>query len=236
LRRLERLKPAYRDVAAFHISFAKAISGNPICPMASSRRNFLRSYPLGLLLGFAPLIVFSILTGLSVDLALWASFAVAFVLAIRDFAQTRILRTLDVGSTLLFGLLAIYTGFIQPSLSVQAVRLIVDGGFLVVCGASVLGGTPFTLTYVREQVSKELRRTRDFLRTHRVVSAAWLLAFATMSAVDAAATFNKKFPVALDSAVSLGVLTLAVIFTARHRGVQALQPARIKRPRPMRLL
>ena len=156
---------------------------------------------MGLLLGFAPLIVFSILTGLSVDLALWASFAVAFVLAIRDFAQTRILRSLDVGSTLLFGLLAIYTGFIQPSLSVQAVRLVVDGGFLVVCGASVLGGTPFTLAYVREQVSKELRRTRDFLRSHQIVSAAWLLAFAAMSAVDAAATFQlKKFPVTLDGA------------------------------------
>jgi signal transduction histidine kinase len=191
---------------------------------------------LGLLLGFAPLIVFSIVTGLSVDLALWAAFAVAFVLAIRDFAQTRILRSLDVGSTLLFGLLAIYAGFIHPSISVQAVRLIVDGGFLVVCGAFVLGGTPFTLDYMREQVSKELRRTRDFLRTHQVVSAAWLFAFAAMSAVDAVATFNKKFPVTLDGAASLAVLTLAVIFTARHRGVQALQPVRIKRPRPTRLL
>ena len=57
-----------------------------------------------------------------------------------------------------------------------------------------------------------------------------------MSAVDAAATFNKKFPVTLDGAVSLAILTLAVIFTARHRGMQALQPARIKRPRPTRLL
>ncbi len=189
---------------------------------------------MGLLLGFAPLIVFSIVTGLSVDLALWAAFAVAFVIAIRDFAQTRILRALDVGSTILFGLLALYAGFIQPSLSVQAIRLVVDGGFLVAAIGSVLAGTPFTLDYVRQQVSREIRRAPDFLRANLVVSGAWLFAFAAMSAVDAAATFNKKFPVTLDGAASLAVLTLAVIFTARYPGMQNLQPARLQRARTMR--
>ena len=191
---------------------------------------------MGLLLGFAPLIVFSIVTGLSVDLALWSAFAVAFVIAIRDFAQTRILRALDVGSTLLFGLLALYAGFIQPSLSVQAIRLIVDGGFLIIACRSLLAGTPFTLDYVRQQASREIRRAPDFLHSNFVVTSAWLFAFAAMSAIDAAATFNKTFPVTLDGAASLAVLTLAVIFTARYPGMQILEPARLQRPRTIRRL
>ena len=78
---------------------------------------------MGILLGFAPFIVFALLAGLSIDLALWTALAAAFVIGIRDFAHTRLLRVLDMGSVVLFGLLALYTGFIQPSLSIPAVHL-----------------------------------------------------------------------------------------------------------------
>ena len=145
---------------------------------------------MGILLGFAPFIVFALLTGLSIDLALWAALASAFVIAIRDFAHTRLLRVLDMGSVALFGLLALYTGFIQPSLSIAGVRLIVDGGLMAIALVSILIGNPFTLDYAREQVPEEFWQTPLFLRTNYIIASVWVLAFGAMTAADAAATFS----------------------------------------------
>ena len=192
---------------------------------------------MGLLLGFAPLIAFSILTNVSVDLALWSALTIAFVIAIRDFEQTRILRALDVGSTILFGLLAVYVGFIQPGMSVQAVKLVVDLGFLMIGCGSILAGSPFILDYVREMVAKDTWRDPDLRRANVNIAGAWLFAFTAMSAADAAATFSRRVPFTLDAAAGLVALTLAIIFTARYPLPQRIQAAiRPRRSRPRRRL
>ena len=64
-----------------------------------------------LMLGFAPFILFTLLSRLSADLALWAAFAAAFVVTIRDFVERPGLRLLDGVSLVLFGLLALGRGF-----------------------------------------------------------------------------------------------------------------------------
>ncbi|HUJ02423.1 MAG TPA: hypothetical protein VLW75_02210, partial [Rhizomicrobium sp.] len=83
---------------------------------------------MGILLGFAPFILFALATSVSMSLALWLAFAAAFVNTIRDFVASPTVRVLDAGSMALFGSLALYFGFVDPSLSIEAVRLIVDGG------------------------------------------------------------------------------------------------------------
>jgi hypothetical protein len=181
---------------------------------------------MGILLGFAPFILFALLTNISVSLALWVAFAAAFAIGIRDFAHTRILRVLDVGSTILFGLLALYAGFIQPSLSVQAVRLVVDCGLLLIAATSIAIRNPFTLQYAREQTQQEFWNTPVFIRTNYIITAVWTLAFLVTTAADATATFNKKFPLSLDIGVGLAALALAVIFTARY---PVLVRARVQR-------
>jgi hypothetical protein len=157
---------------------------------------------------------------------LWAAFAAAFAIAIRDFAHTRILRVLDVGSTVLFGLLALYAGFIQPSLSLQAVRLVVDCGLLLIAVTSMAIRNPFTLQYAREQTPQEFWNTPVFIRTNYIITAVWTLAFLVTTAADGIATFNKKFPLSLDIGVGLAALALAVIFTARY---PVLVRARVQR-------
>src|SRR5476651_2449139 len=79
-----------------------------------------------LILGFAPFILFALLSRLSGDLALWTAFAAAFVVTIRDFVERPTLRLLDGFSLTLFGLLALGRGFVAPDLSLTAVRTIVD--------------------------------------------------------------------------------------------------------------
>ena len=80
-----------------------------------------------LVLGFAPFILFALLSRLSADLALWIAFAAAFVVTIRDFVERPALRLLDGTSLALFGLLALARGFVTPELTSAAVRALVDG-------------------------------------------------------------------------------------------------------------
>jgi len=171
---------------------------------------------MGVLLGFAPFIVFALLTSVSVSLALWAAFAAAFVITIRDFVQSPTVRVLDIGSMSLFGLLWLYDGFIQPGLSIQAVRLVVDGGLLIIAIASIVIRTPFTVQYAKEEVPQELWTSPRFLRTNYIITGVWTLAFAVMTAADASATFHPMLPLSLDVAAGLAVMAAAIVFTVRY--------------------
>ena len=171
---------------------------------------------MGILLGFTPFILFSLLTGLSVSLALWIAFAAAFAVGIRDFLHAKTLRVLDMGCLALFALLSLYVGFIQPSLAVQTVRMIADAGLLLIAIVSMATRKPFTLEYTRDEVPAELHETPLFVRANYILTAVWALAFAVMATADGYATFNKKFPLSLDVAAGLGALALAIVFTVRY--------------------
>lgn len=185
---------------------------------------------MGILLGFTPFIVFALLTSLSISLAIWVAFAISFALAIRDFASTKTLRTLDAGGMVLFGALALIAGFIAPSLPMQAVRFIIDVGLLLIALTSLAVGSPFTLQYAREQVSRESWDEPQFIRANYVITAVWALAFAAMATADAVAVLNKKFPLSLDIASGLAALVIAILFTARYPALARTRfsPARQK--------
>jgi hypothetical protein len=184
--------------------------------LASVRRRAERKPPLSMLVGFAPFAVFAVLSNLSQDLALWIAFATAFSVGIRDFAQEKLLRILDVGSAALFGLLALYAGFIQPGLTIEMVRLVVDGGLCVIAFLSIILRNPLTLQYAREQVPKEFWDTRRFVGSNYGLTALWMFAFAAMATIDALSNIDKKLPLTLDAALVLLVLLLAIAFTARY--------------------
>jgi hypothetical protein len=169
-----------------------------------------------MILGFVPVIIFTLLMNVSQDLAIWAAFAAAFAVAIRDFLQEKLLRFLDAGSTVLFGLLAFYAGFVQPGLTVEMTRLVVNAGFLALALASMALRNPFTLEYAREQVAREQWRSRRFLLTNYALTTFWAGAFGCLSAADALANFHKNLPPAFEAAVSLIVLLVAVGITARY--------------------
>jgi hypothetical protein len=169
-----------------------------------------------MILGFVPVILFALLATVSQDLGLWAAFAAAFTLTIRDFAQEQLVRLLDAGSMLLFGLLALYVGFIQPGVSTEMTRLMVDAGFFVLALASIILRNPVTLQYAREQVPREAWQSRRFLLTNYGLTAFWMLAFAMMCAADALANIHKDLPPSFDAAISLFVLVVAVGWTARY--------------------
>ena len=134
----------------------------------------------------------------------------------RSFLDTRVLKTLDAGSTVLLGLLALYKGFVQQSLSFGAVLLAVDGGLLAIMIASLLWHEPFTLQYAREQVAQDEWGSALFLRTNYVVTGVWVAALALMTIADAAATFAAAISVTMAAAAGLVALAAALTFSLRY--------------------
>lgn len=171
---------------------------------------------MGILLGFAPFIVFALLTSVSVSLGIWLAFTAAFVIAIRDFVESPTLRALDAAGVVLFGGLALFTGFIAPGATLEAVRFVVDGAFFLLCAGSLLIRRPVTLAYGHEHVPDELWNTPAFTRANYLMTAAWAAGFAVMAVADAAVIFESNFSLTLDIAIGLGVLGLVIAFTVRY--------------------
>jgi hypothetical protein len=171
---------------------------------------------MSLVLGFAPFILFAILMRLSVDLALWISLAVAFTIGIRAFLHTRVLKTLDVASVAIFGILALYKGFFAPALPGPAVRLIVDASLFAVALASLVAQQPFTLQYAREEVDHVFWDDPVFVRANYVIAIVWALAFLVMAIADGAATFDPSIPLTGAVAAGLAALIGALAFTWRY--------------------
>lgn len=141
---------------------------------------------MGMLLAFAPFIAFAVVDRLvgSAE-GLFAGFAVSAAILARDWlSANRRPKLLEIGTAILFGALAVYALFYNPGWSVIGVRLTVDAGLLVIVLMSIAVRQPFTLQYSREQVSSEVARSPEFLRTNYVISAVWALAFAVLVAAD----------------------------------------------------
>jgi len=170
---------------------------------------------MGILLGFTPFILFTLLTSISVSLALWIAFAAAFAISIRDFLHAKMVRVLDASCLLLFALLAIYAGFIQPSLTVKAVRFIADAAMLLIALGTMLLRNPFTLEYARDLVPSEEWPRPRFVRLNYFLTFFWALSFAVMGAADGLAAYTKIFPFYLEILLGLATLTFAIVVTVR---------------------
>jgi hypothetical protein len=171
---------------------------------------------MNLVVGFAPFILFTILSRLSVDLALWVAFAAAFVVTIRDFVESPSLRLLDAGSFALFALLALGRGFLDPNLSLAAVRFVAALSLFLLLGLPLALKRPFSVDYARLDEREAGWPPALFLRVNVLVSGAWVMAFAVMAAADGAVAFDAGLPLYGSIAISVVALAAAVTFTLRY--------------------
>lgn len=180
---------------------------------------------MNLVVGFAPFILFTLLSRLSADLALWVAFAAAFVVTIRDFVESPSLRLLDVGSLTLFALLALVRGFLDPNLSLAGVRFIAALVLLLVLAIPLALKKPFSVDYARLDPKEAGWPPELFLRVNYMVSSVWVGAFALMALADGAVTFNSDLPLYASIAVSVLALAFAISFTLRYPALAAKRAA-----------
>ncbi len=176
---------------------------------------------MNLVVGFAPFILFALLSRLSADLALWVAFAGAFVVTIRDFVESPSLRLLDVGSFVLFAALALVRGFLDPTLSLVAVRFIAETCLFLLLLAPLLLKRPFSVDYARLDPKEKGWPPDLFLRVNMLVSLIWVLAFAAMAIADGLVTFDPRLPLWASVAVSVAALGAAITFTLRYPALAA---------------
>jgi membrane protein YdbS with pleckstrin-like domain len=175
---------------------------------------------MSIVLGLTPFIVFFVfMRAVSPPAGLAAAFALSVLLGIRQWWRGESVKVLEVGSLALFGVLLIYTLVAAPDWTVATVRLAVDGGLLAIVLVSLAIGMPFTLQYARESVPKELWTSPLFMSTNRRITAVWAVAFAVMTAADAAAHYVETIPVWIDISASIIAFVAAVWFTRWYPAV-----------------
>ena len=175
-----------------------------------------RRIALATLFGFAPFIIFSLVTLLSLSLGLWLAFATAFVITIRDFVETPRLRVLDGANLLIFGGLAFVGGFLEPNLRLLTARLAVEAVLFGLALFSIARSQPLSLAYHRAGAH---RRFAGLWRTHLLITATWALAVLMMGVADAVTLSNPNISISGDFALGLATLGAVIVFTLRfpHR-------------------
>ena len=169
-----------------------------------------------ILLAFAPFVIFAVINRIAGPFAgLIAGAVAALLLLARDWLTAgRSLKILDIGSTIVFAALVVYSFLAKPTWSVVGVRLCVDAGLLLIVLVSLAVGRPFTLQYAREQVRPELWDTADFKRTNYVITGVWALAFAAMVIAE----FVLLYVPAAPDRVGVLVIILALVGAVKFTG------------------
>ena len=110
---------------------------------------------------------------------------------------------LELGTALLFAGLALAATFLTDvTWSVGLVRLVVDGGLMLLVLAGVAVGRPFTLALARERVTPEVAASPRFLHRMRLIAAAWAGAFAVLAVADVVLMLRPAWPLAVPLAIS----------------------------------
>jgi hypothetical protein len=151
---------------------------------------------MGILLAFAPFLVFAILERfLGSTAGLIAGAILAATMLARDLLTPgRSPKILEIGTTLLFGGLALYAVLGNAGWSVIGVRLCVDAGLLMIVLISILAKHPFTLPYARDRVAPSVRDSPEFLRVNYIIAGVWALAFAVMVIAESALLYVPRMP------------------------------------------
>lgn len=186
-----------------------------------------------LLLAFAPFLAFALLShNVPVTVALGTAALVAVAQMLNDVVRHhRSVKILELGTTLLFGGLALLAWSLGGSWEIAEVRFWVDGGLFLIVVFSMLIRRPFTLQYARERVSPAVAARPEFLRSNQVLSGVWALAFLVLTAADHVMARMPQVPLWAGVAASAGALLLAAWFThwypaRRRRLASERDPAR----------
>jgi hypothetical protein len=170
---------------------------------------------MNILLAFAPFLVFALVDRFVSPVAGLASGAlVAAALVVRDaVSRNKKVKVLEVGTLILFGVLAIYALFGKMPSSIIWARLCVDAGLLLIVLISMAIRCPFTLQYARETTPETLWREPEFIRVNYVITAVWAAAFAVMVAADLVMFYMTNVPIRIGIWISIAAIYGAFKFT-----------------------
>jgi intracellular septation protein A len=184
---------------------------------------------MNVILSFLPLFLFPIVSGfLNVQAGIEAALAAAVLVLGLDWrASHGSVKVLNLGTVVLFGILALIGIIVHPLWNDLWVRLVVNTGFLAIVLFTIVSGRPFTLQYARAQVAKEFWNAPGFIATNFRITWVWAGAFLVSVLADLSRIFVPGIPAWLDSSLGIGTLVAAGWFTSWYpKHVRALYALR----------
>jgi hypothetical protein len=168
---------------------------------------------LKLLLAFSPWIAFWIISGGNSMVRLQIGICVAAILVL-VMGITRLHRGLILWAGVVFFAFALVTVVLLKSLWViQHLGVLASGTLFIATLLSILVGQPFTESYAREHVPKELWESAGFIRSCYTVTGAWGMIFLANTLVNVAKPYCTELGEWFFRGVELSILTSGVAFT-----------------------
>ncbi len=141
---------------------------------------------MGILLGFAPCIVYWVLVG---NVPFTIAVLVALAVAVLSFGIGRLRgapgRTLEIGAVATFLILTILTFTLSQSFMERWIQPLSNAGIFLVALAGVLVGRPFVREFAEVDQPKEVIESEPFRRITSLLTWIWVAAFAGMTVSSA---------------------------------------------------
>ncbi len=167
---------------------------------------------MGILLGFAPWIVYWVLVG---NVPFSTAVLVALTVAVLSFVIGRVRgtpgRTLEIGAVAIFLILAVLTFTLSQSFMEQWMQPLSNAGIFLVALAGVLVGRPFVREFAEVDQPKEVVESEIFQKITRVLTWIWVAAFAGMTVSSAIPPIVQGDATILDTKTPLSFVCYWVI-------------------------
>jgi len=174
---------------------------------------------MGILVGFAPWIIFGILVGHDKMLEASSIALIATLAGIAgDVRKGRSVKVLTAGTFIFFLAFAVATFFVSHALLGRWANLMSNAALAAITLVSIVIRKPFTMQYARESVPKEYWDTPQFLRANLVITWVWLAAFAVNTASSALRAIIPDIWSGASWAVSICTFVGAMKFTKWYSG------------------
>ncbi|MET9255396.1 hypothetical protein [Streptomyces sp. NPDC003717] len=183
----------------------------------------------GVLISFAPWIIFDVIAGPSTwKLAAFTALVASVVLSLPDLRHGTA-KILNVAAIVFFGVIWIL-GFVldrHDLIWLETYAQVLSNGVLAVVALASLLTVPFTEQYARESVPRELWSSPGFHRTNWVLTAVWAAVFLITAVLGLIAVHTTGAGDWLNWVIPIILLVLAIKFTkwypayVRGRGSRA---------------
>jgi len=170
---------------------------------------------LGLLLGFAPFILFGILAGTSVtqlEIAIAVCLAASILIGYKDLRRGFLLSW---GTLIFFVFLLISVVFLKNVWVMTHVSILLNGSLAAITWISLAVGRPFTEQYARLEVDKSRWDNPIFIRTNRIMTAVWGCIFLWSLGVSIFVS-DDMISRSMSPFLQYGVTLIGVLFTVRY--------------------
>ncbi|MEI6621542.1 MAG: acyl-CoA thioesterase/bile acid-CoA:amino acid N-acyltransferase family protein [Actinomycetes bacterium] len=187
------------------------------------------SMALGFFAGFAPWIVYWILSGsTSFETAVTVAFVLALLSNVLTYARTKSLaslKVLELGTAIAFAVLAIVGLLAGQVFVARWIQALGNGSLMIIMLVSVLINKPFTLQYARDAVPRDLWDKPGFLAVNKFMTWMWVWAMGFMTVCslvppivqgdEASRDGDKPLSIIFYWVLPYVALGLAILFTVR---------------------